>query len=54
MSREVVRTSVTDPNGKLTTYAYDDADRLLSVTDTANCIVRNGDNGGVRWAWKKT
>ncbi|PYY17346.1 MAG: hypothetical protein DMG60_11925 [Acidobacteria bacterium] len=27
------RTSVTDQNGKQTTYAYDDADRLASVTD---------------------
>src|SRR5262249_37796232 len=27
------RTSVTDQNGKVTTYAYDDADRLTSVTD---------------------
>ena len=38
MSREVVRTSVTDPNGKVTTYAFDDADRLLSVTDAANNV----------------
>jgi len=29
------RTSVTDQNGKITTYAYDDADRLTSVTDAA-------------------
>jgi YD repeat-containing protein len=27
------RTSVTDQNGKTTTYAYDDADCLISVTD---------------------
>src|SRR5260370_39730558 len=29
------RTSVTDQNGKTTTYTYDDADRLLTVTDAA-------------------
>jgi YD repeat-containing protein len=29
------RTSVTDQNGKVTSYAYDDADRLLTVTDAA-------------------
>ncbi len=27
------RTFATDQNGKVTTYAYDDADRLISVTD---------------------
>lgn len=26
---------VTDQNGKVTSYAYDDADRLTSVTDAA-------------------
>jgi YD repeat-containing protein len=26
---------VTDQNGKTTAYAYDDADRLLTVTDAA-------------------
>jgi YD repeat-containing protein len=29
------RTSVTDQNGKTTTYANDDTDRLTSVTDAA-------------------
>jgi YD repeat-containing protein len=28
--------SVTDQNGKTTSYAYDDADRLTSVTDPAS------------------
>jgi len=32
------RTSVTDQNGKQTTYAYDDADRLISVTDAAQHV----------------
>ncbi len=34
------RTSVTDGNGKTTTYAYDDADRLTSVTDAASNVTR--------------
>jgi len=34
------RTSVTDQNGKQTTYAYDDADRLLSVTDAAHHVTQ--------------
>jgi len=32
------RTSVTDQNGKTTSYAYDDADRLLTVTDAASNV----------------
>jgi YD repeat-containing protein len=36
------RTSVTDQNGKTTTYAYDDADRLTSVTDAANHVTTYG------------
>ena len=30
------RTTATDQNNKTTTYVYDDADRLTSVTDAAN------------------
>ena len=29
---------MTDQNGKTMTYAYDDADRLISVTDPANNV----------------
>jgi YD repeat-containing protein len=29
---------VTDQSGKLTSYAYDDADRLTSVTDAAQSV----------------
>jgi YD repeat-containing protein len=36
---------VTYQNGKVTTYAYDDADRLISVTDPANNVTTyNYDN----------
>src|SRR5438874_13017077 len=34
------RTSVKDQNGKTTTYAYDDADRLISVTDAAQHVTQ--------------
>jgi YD repeat-containing protein len=33
---------VTDQNGKQTTYAYDDADRLTSVTDAATNLTTYG------------
>jgi YD repeat-containing protein len=32
------RTSVTDQNGKVTSYAFDDADCLTSVTDAAQHV----------------
>jgi YD repeat-containing protein len=32
------RTSATDQNGKVTSYAYDDADRLTTVTDAASNV----------------
>ena len=35
MTAAARRTSVTDQNGKVTSYDYDDADRLTSVTDAA-------------------
>ncbi len=36
------RTSVTDQNGKTTSYTYDDADRLLTVTDAASNVTTYG------------
>ena len=36
------RTSVTDQNGKTTSYAYDDADRLITVTDAAQHATNYG------------
>ena len=38
--REVTVLSVTDQNGKQTTYASDDADRLISVTDAAQHVLQ--------------
>lgn len=34
------RTSVTDANNRTTSYAYDDADRLVSVTNAADNLTQ--------------
>jgi YD repeat-containing protein len=36
------RTSVTDQNGKVTSYTYNDADRLTSVTNAAQNVTTYG------------